>query len=106
MPATKSSPKLTATVTTRLGDLFENTSDLVVLPCSAKGTVTKTCMKHVERFRIPLPPTGRKLGDVNVIPFPGSGNVTKFVAWAASVLDDATTAEALERIGQQIGIAT
>lgn len=86
----------------RLGNIFDNSSDLVLLPCSAKGTFTKAAREHQTKFQIP-PPNPMALGGVQIIPFTGSGVITRYVAWCASVLDDTSSPDAIERIAQQVG---
>ncbi len=93
------------TVQVRLGNIFDNQTDLAVIPCSAKGTISRAANEHVEKYGLPRP--GRQiLGGISVIPFSGSGNIAKYVAWAASVLDDRSSAEILSSIGSQLGKCT
>lgn len=86
----------------RLGNVFDNSSDLVLLPCSAKGTLTKAAREHQTRFQIP-PPNPLELGSIQILPFSGSGTITRYVAWCASVLDDASSPGVIERIARQVG---
>src|SRR5258708_5225330 len=89
----------------RLGNIFDNASDLVLLPCSAKGTFTNAAREHQTRFQIP-PPKPTALGEIQIVPFAGSGVITRYVAWCASVLDDASSPEAIERIARRAGEVT
>src|ERR1019366_449584 len=95
-----------AAVQIHLGSLFTGKSDLVVLPCSAKGTITKGAQGLVDAHKLDRPPTGMQLGDVRMFKYPGSGTITTYYAWAASVLNDATTEAAIERIGYELGSLT
>jgi nucleoside 2-deoxyribosyltransferase len=89
----------------RLGNIFDGNSDLVVVPCSAKGTVSKWTETHIQNFGLERPPCGGKedLGRVFIKPFPGSGNITKFYAYAAAVYENASSFEALKAIGNRLG---
>ncbi len=60
----------------RLGNIFDNASDLVLLPCSAKGTFTNAAREHQTRFQIP-PPKPTALGEIQIVPFAGSGVITR-----------------------------
>src|SRR5258708_11039583 len=89
----------------RLGNIFDNASDLVLIPCSAKGTFTKFAQQHQIRFNLP-PPREMRLGDIQFHPFPGSGTITHFFAWCASVKDDFTSPADIERIAFRAGEIT
>lgn len=91
-----------AVVVYRRGNIFEVGSDLTVLPCSARGHFSKTAEVHITRFGLPLPPE-QPLGSITVHPFPGTGTVTRYIAWAASVMAYQSTAEIVREIGQQLG---
>jgi hypothetical protein len=91
-----------AVVLYRQGDIFEVGSDLTVLPCSARGHFSHTAKAHIERFGLPLPPH-QSLGSITVYPFPGDGTITRFIAWAASVMAYQSTAEIIKSIGQHLG---
>src|SRR5437762_3161153 len=86
----------------RLGNIFDNSSDLVLLPCSAKGTISKAAREHVTRFSLPEP-TPMKLGDVHVEAFTGPGTITRYIAWCASVLNDSSGRDVIEKIAQKAG---
>jgi hypothetical protein len=89
----------------RLGNIFDNASDLVLLPCSAKGTFTKAARQHVDRYRIPSP-NPMEHGEIQLLRFTGSGATTKYVAWCASVLDDSSSALVIEQIARRAGEVT
>lgn len=93
----------------KMGNIFEGAADLTVLPCSAKGTF-KSARVWVERFAIPTPtdvqPT-LQLGDVtDPVPFGGEKRITKYVAWAASVLNDESSSDAIVECGRKLGKIT
>jgi hypothetical protein len=86
----------------RAGDVLEGGADLTVLPCSAKGTVSRSARNRMEHYHLPQP-TAMELGAIAVFPFPGPGSITKYVAWAASVLNDASSPETVSTIGLRLG---
>jgi hypothetical protein len=55
---------------------------------------------------IPMPTPHRKLGDLEVLPFPGTGNLASYVAFAASVLNDYSSPEAIMEISSRIAELT
>jgi stage V sporulation protein SpoVS len=92
------------------GELFEGGADLIVLPCSVKGTIstaTKIAVKHFdlekpEAFSSPL-----KLGATTESKsFPGSKSPARHYCYACSVFNDSSELNALENIGQELGILT
>lgn len=86
----------------RLGNIFDGPCDMVVLACSAKGTISKGFRAWSDQFGIPLP-LPMRAGDIQVIPFPGPGSLTRLVVWAASVLNDHSTPQTIESIGRKLG---
>jgi len=98
------------TVAPRHGDIFEGGADLTVLPCSGKGTISSATRRWKDAFHLPTPedlPNRPKLGEVSqLIAFPGDPNRTKFVVYAASVFNDATSLEAIESIARGLGEIT
>lgn len=95
-----------STVELRLGDMFDGPSDLIVLPCSTAGTITSFVREKLVHHRIPYPRPGMELGDVQVLPFEGGENIAQYVAFAASVQSNSTTAKAIRHIGSQLGEQT
>jgi hypothetical protein len=64
-------------------------------------------MAEEQRAKYDLPkPSPMPLGTIQIVPFTGSGTITKYVAWCASVLNDKTSPETIEKIGQQAGMFT
>lgn len=90
----------------RRGNIFTNPCDLVILPSSAKGTVADWTKQHMDAHGIPMPTPHRKLGDLEVLPFPGTGNLASYVAFAASVLNDYSSPEAILEISNRIAELT
>jgi hypothetical protein len=94
-------------VSAHLGRLFASGTDLTVLPCSAKGTIGRTTTELVEQFQIPGPTSFQalpRLGEIGApITFPGDQGMTRSVVFAASVLNNSTSAEVIEHIGRAIG---
>lgn len=97
-------------VTAHMGDIFEGGADLTILPCGAKPTWTGSVSRWIDQFGLPTPKQimpEMKLGDVTApTPFPGPQNITKFVAYGASVLNDQTTPEVICKLGANIGRLT
>jgi len=91
------------------GNIWEGGMDLTVLPCSSKKTI-KTARVAVEQFGLTEPAQIRgvlKLGGVTrLFKFPGDPSKTKYYTWAAAVFNDASSEEALESIGAQLGTIT
>jgi hypothetical protein len=90
----------------KLGDMFDGPSDLIVLPCSTSGTITPFVRQRLIHYRIPYPNPGKILGDVTVMPFDGGENIAQYVAYATSVSANASSSDAIRRIGSQLGRAT
>src|SRR5436190_1194384 len=91
-----------ASILFRRGGEFRAGADLTVLPCSAKGHISKTAETHVRRFNLPLPPE-QSLGEIDIKRFPGAGSITRYIAWAASVMEYQSTPEIICTIGQRLG---
>src|SRR6476620_1909737 len=90
----------------KLGDLFDGPSDLIVLPCSTSGTITGFVRRRLIHHKIPYPRPAMQLGDLALVPFEGGENIAQYVAFAASVQGNSSSASAIRRIGAQIGNAT
>ena len=95
-----------AAVQLKLGDMFDGPSDLIVLPCSTSGTITDFVRKRLMHYRIPYPKPGMSLGELSVVPFEGGENIAQYVAYAASVEANNSTAAAISQIGAALGNAT
>jgi hypothetical protein len=91
-----------ATALFTTGDIFERGADLTVLPCSAAGHISRTAEKHVVAHGLPRP-EAMELGSIAVHPFPGGGRDARWIAWAASVMHYASSAEIIARIGRALG---
>ncbi len=71
----------------RQGGSFDGAADLIVLPCSTGGTITRFVANRLLEYTIPCPKGGMELGDVQIMPFTGAEKVAQNVAYAASVLN-------------------
>jgi hypothetical protein len=98
------------TVAARHGDIFEGGADVTVLPCSGKATVSSATRRWAEVYGFPLPETLKvkpKLGAISkLITFNGPAHRSKFVVYAASVLNDSSTPDVIESIGRALGALT
>ncbi len=94
----------------RKGNILEGSADLTIFPCSAKGTTSSSMKRWQELYKIPSPTDlnlSLKHGGLSApFPFPGSQSVTKSYCYAAAVLNDYSSGEVVEKIGQQIGETT
>lgn len=90
----------------RRGNIFSTPCDLVILPSSAKGSVSDWTKGLMKEHGIPMPTPHRRLGDLEVLPFPGSGNLACYVAFAASVLNDYSSPETILEISSHIAELT
>lgn len=63
--------------------------------------------RHVARslvhYSIPHPRVGMQLGEVETMPFEGADDIAQYVAFAASVRSNSSTAKAIEAIGAELG---
>jgi hypothetical protein len=86
------------------GDMFEGSSDLVVIPCSTIPTITWFVAEHLRSFGIPEPREKMELGDVAFVDLGRASNIAQVAAMAASVIaPGGSTLQAIERIGQKLG---
>ncbi|MCG8561394.1 MAG: toll/interleukin-1 receptor domain-containing protein [Hyphomicrobiales bacterium] len=97
---------MSATVELRLGDMFDGPSDLIVLPCSTAGTITRFVANRLLQYSIPKPRRGMQLGETEIVPFIGAENIAQFVAFAASVYEQSSDPEAVAEIGSSLGCFT
>lgn len=92
------------TVQIKLGNLFGEPTDLIVLPCNVHGGVTPFVSAALRSYALPEPPPVA-LGGIHVVPMVGAENVAQYAAYAASVLDGSrTTQDVLESIGKSLGL--
>jgi hypothetical protein len=97
---------MAAIVHLRLGDIFDGPSDLVVLPCSTAGTITRFVATALRKYRIPSPKRSYELGQVDILPFTGGENIAQYAAFAASVKGQSSTPAAIRLIATRLGLAT
>src|SRR6266404_9497874 len=99
-----------ATVLVRMGDIFEGSADLTILPCSAKGTISSATGRWKQVFGIKTPKElelALQLGSVSdLYAFPGPSTICKRFCYAASVLNDHSSSDIITRIGAEIGKIT
>jgi hypothetical protein len=91
-----------AKVKIRLGDVFDDPNDLIILPCSTAGTITTFVRNYLLKYNISKPQYGIKLGSLIIQPFSGA-EITRFVGFGVSVDAMTSNAEAINQIGIQIG---
>ena len=95
-----------AHVKIKLGNLFDEPTDLIAIPCSTGGTVTSFVSRHLREYDIPHPRPDMHLGDVKIIPFDGAESVSQYAAFAASVRGMTSNLGAIADIGNALGMAT
>lgn len=85
----------------RLGSIFDEPCDLLVIPSSAGGTVMPEIQQEIRKAELPFPGAMTR-GQVSLLP---SGN-PKFraVAYAATVAGQSTSDLTVEAIGRQLGV--
>lgn len=89
-----------ARVEYRLGSIFDEACDLLVIPSSAGGTVSPSMAEQLRKEGLPFPtaiPWGNILLDKSPSPY------FRLIAYAATVGGQATTREVVENIGQRLG---
>lgn len=90
-----------------MGDIFEGSADLTVLPCSGKGTVSSATRRWLKMFSIPSPmeiSSQPRFGDISdLINFPGDQRISRYVVYAASVLNDFSSAAIIRGIAAKLG---
>ena len=89
-----------ARVEYRLGSIFDEDCDILVIPSSAGGTVSPSMAEQMRKESIPFP-TAMSWGSVtvNVSPSPRFGAV----AYASALRGQETTPETVKGIGQRLG---
>lgn len=97
-------------VLARMGDIFEGSAQVTVLPCSGKGTVSSAVRRWLAMFDIPSPKdisNQPAFGNISeLIPFKGEKSITQYVLFAASVLNDFSSYEIIRKIAAQLGEIT
>lgn len=95
-------------VVARYGNILEGGSDLTALPCSAKGTFSSSVRRHIENYNLPTPTDlmqPMRLGDVTSrFELSSRTEVTRSIVFCASVYNDSSTYEAIEKIGNTLGM--
>jgi len=93
-----------------MGDVFEGAAHVTVLPCSGKGTVSSAVRRWLVIFDIPSPKdilSQPQFGDISeLLPFKGEKSITKYVVFAASVLNDFSSFDIIFGIAAKLGELT
>lgn len=92
------------------GNIFEGGSDLTVLPCSPKPSISAFTRTWVDLFRLADPTKAKTrmvLGDLSKVRnFRHNSRKTRKYVFAASVLNNFSDTRTIVRIGQQLGELT
>jgi hypothetical protein len=94
-----------ATVRVVVKDLFEELGDVVVIPCSAQGTITQRLEQKLDEFDAPSPPM-MPHGDVRLVPTAALPDGVRALAYAASVSGNSSDIKAIQNIGVKLGRLT
>ncbi len=86
-------------------DLFLRESDLLVIPCSAQGTISSSIEGHLDEWDIQYP-SPMPLGEVRLIEAGRLPAGVNALAYAASVSGNASSIDAIETIGLKLGQLT
>lgn len=101
---------MSAQVSVEMRFLFEGGADLTMLSCSARRIWTASVGRSISQYNLPTPldlADHLDLGDItDLAEFTGPKTITKFVAYAASVLNGRSDAQSIEKIGAKIGKIT
>lgn len=88
----------------RLGNQFDDQSDLIALPCDTNGKVTASVEEKLRRYSMPAPKGPFAHGKVVYLPYQGKEHRARFVAFAASVSGTSpTTHDVIGTIGNSLG---
>ncbi|HEX6037985.1 TIR domain-containing protein [Longimicrobium sp.] len=85
----------------RLGSIFDEACDLLVIPMSSSGTVTTSMAEQLRREVVPLPP--QDVARHQTVWFQLPHPKYRFVTYAASVVGLSSTPEVIEQIGRVVG---
>jgi hypothetical protein len=95
---------MVAVVRLRLGDQFEDQSDLIVLPCDTNGKVTDSLADRLHRYDITVPEGPYAHGKVVSLSYNSKKLTAKYIAFAATVSVSApTTEDVISAIGNSLG---
>lgn len=98
------------TVQALLGNIFDGGTDLTVLPCSSKPSVSKATRTWIEAFELKDPlmfDYDLSFGGISqVYPFIHKSKRTKFYVYAAAVLNDYSTPDTVFKISKRLGELT
>jgi hypothetical protein len=85
------------------GNMFDGSSDLVVIPCSTRPSITRFVAEHLSSFGIPGPQKPMELGEVVFLDLKRASNVAQVAAMAASVRRGGSSPDAIRGIGAALG---
>lgn len=96
-----------ASVELKQGDMFHSgPADLIVLPCSTSGTITRFVQEKLWAYSLPHPPERMLLGQVAIEAFHGGEEIASYIAYAASVHGVRSSESAIREIGVALGRAS
>jgi hypothetical protein len=94
--------QMRSTIQLRQGNMFAQPTDLIIIPCSTGGTVTRFVAEQLKAFDIQWQRGYSDLGDVKFELFKGASNIATYVGYASSVKAMETSAMAITTIAESI----
>lgn len=89
-------------VSVAVGDVFSSPSDLLVLPCSTNGTMSRAIVDKIRAHGLKGAPNSLRLGELRATSQHIKDQGIDSIAFAASVDNHSTNSTAIESIGQEI----
>src|SRR3954452_22163291 len=89
-------------VDVEIADIFDTEADLLVVPCSAAGTVSRGIADGLRRYNIPAPEAPLVPGEVRLIPM-GRPRPWEALCFAASVAGNRPTMAIVQMIWTRVG---
>lgn len=93
---------MSATIQLRLGDMFVQPADLIIIPCSTGATITSRVAASLRSFQIDPPRKLLNLGEVEFRLFEGASSLAAYVGYAASVEGMRSTKRAITEIAKSV----
>src|ERR1700761_4020015 len=91
-----------STIQLRQGDMFAQPTDLIIIPCSTGGTITRAVAEQLHEFDIRWPEGYSNLGDVKFELFKGASNIATYVGYATSVETMETNTKVIAKITEAV----
>ncbi|MGX1318473.1 hypothetical protein AB7M17_001926 [Bradyrhizobium sp. USDA 377] len=91
-----------STIQLRQGDMFAQPTDLIIIPCSTGGTITRSIADQLQEFDIEWPSGYSNLGDVKFELFKGASNIATYVGYATSVQAMETNTRTITKIAATV----